>query len=85
MDLDNLIVSVYCLIDDELTAWLSGQTLRQRGPTPALSDAEVLTIEAVGEYLGFSQDKGLFAYFRRHYAHFFPALRSLHRTTFVSS
>lgn len=83
MDLDDLIVSVYCLIDDELQQWLSGETLRERGPTPTLSDAEVLTIEAVGEYLGFSQDKGLFDYFRRHYAHFFPALGRLHRTTFT--
>jgi hypothetical protein len=27
--------------------------------------------------------KGLLAYFRQHYAHFFPALRQLHRSTFV--
>ena len=25
----------------------------------------------------------MFDYFRRHYSHFFPALRSLHRTTFT--
>lgn len=83
MDLDDLIVSVYCLIDDEFKDWLSGETLRQRGPSPTLSDAEVLTIEAVGEYLGFSQDKGIFDYFQRHYAHFFPALGQVHRTSFV--
>ncbi len=83
MDLDDLIVSVYCLLDDELQEWLSGRTLRQRGPKPTLSDAEVLSIEVVGEYLGFSEDKELFDYFRRHYAHFFPALRRVHRTTFV--
>jgi hypothetical protein len=40
-------------------------------------------MEVVGEYLGLAQDSALFAYFRRHYAHFFPALRALHRTTFV--
>ncbi|WP_084709251.1 hypothetical protein [Rubrobacter aplysinae] len=83
MDLDDLIVSVYCLLDDELKAWLSGETLRERGPNPTLSDAEVLTIEAVGEYLGLSQGKELFGYFRRHYAHFFPALGQVHRTTFT--
>lgn len=40
----------------------------------------------MGEYLGLEQDSALFAYVRRHYAHFFPALRALralHRTTFV--
>ena len=83
MDLDDLIVSVYCLLDDELKAWLSGESVRQRGPSPTLADAEVLTMEAVGEYLGFSKDKELFGYFRRHYAHFFPVLRRVHRTTFA--
>lgn len=83
MDLDDLIVSVYCLIDDELKAHLSGQSLRQRGPNPTLADAEVLTIETVGEYLSISQDKRIFDYFRRHYSHFFPALGRIRRTTFV--
>ncbi len=40
-------------------------------------------MEVVGEYLGLAQDSALFAYFRRHYSHFFPALSRLHRTTFV--
>ena len=40
-------------------------------------------MEVVGEYLGLEQDSALFASFRRHDAHFFPALRTLHRTTFV--
>jgi hypothetical protein len=83
MDLDTLIVTVFCQIDDALIATLDGKPLRQRGPLPLLSDAEVLTMEAVGEYLGMDQDKAIFTYFRRHFGHFFPALRSLHRTTFV--
>ena len=41
--------------------------LRKRGPMPKLSDSEVLTIEVVGEFLGIDTDKGLHAYFRRHY------------------
>lgn len=40
-------------------------------------------MEVVGEYLGVVQDKALFQYFRRHYSHFFPGLRRVHRTTFV--
>jgi hypothetical protein len=48
-----------------------------------LSDSEVLTIEVVGEYLGLDCDTQVFAYFRRHYGHFFPALGKVHRTTFV--
>ncbi len=57
--------------------------LQQRGPRPTLSDAEVLCIEVVGEHLGLDRDAELFAYFRRHYPHFFPALGRVHRTTFT--
>jgi hypothetical protein len=83
MDLDTLIVTAFCLVDDALVAVLGGGRLRRRGPQPALADAEVLTVEIVGEYLGFDQERQMFDYFRRHYSHFFPALRSLHRTTFT--
>ena len=71
------------MIDDTMKDILGGRRLRQRGPAPALSDSEALTIEVVGEYLRLHQDKAIFDYFQRHYSHFFPAIRTLHRTTFV--
>jgi hypothetical protein len=40
-------------------------------------------MEVMGEYLGLEHDTAIFAYFRRHYRHFFPALAHIHRTTFV--
>ena len=83
MDLDDFIIAVFCVIDEAMAPVVGGHRLRQRGPQPVLADSEVLTMEVVGEYLGLEQDSALFAYFRRHYAHFFPALRTLHRTTFV--
>lgn len=79
MDTTTFLVTVFCLIDD----WLKGQTLRQRGPAPALRDSEVLTIEIMGEFMGIDTDKGLYLYFRRHYGDWFPALRRITRTTFV--
>jgi hypothetical protein len=79
VDLNTFIVAVFCLVDD----WLEGRKLRQRGPSPKLSDAEVLTIEIVGEYLGIDTDEYLYAYFRRHYEEWFPALPEVHRTTFT--
>ena len=82
MDLDSLIIAVFCLVDDALPQAVPGR-LRQRGPQPLLADAEVLTIEVVGEYLGLDREAELFAYFGRHYAHFFPALADVHRTTFT--
>jgi hypothetical protein len=79
MDLSTFVVAVFCLADD----WLKDQRrLRQRGPKPKLSDCEVLTIEIVGEFLGIDPDQGLYAYFRRNYGEWFPALNTIHRTTF---
>jgi hypothetical protein len=80
VDLSTFIVAVFCLIDDQLTNF---GRLRARGPAPILADSEVLTIEVVGEFLGLDEDTQLFGYFRRHYAHFFPNLGRVHRTTFA--
>ena len=80
MCLSTFIVAVFCLIDDRLKDL---GRLRERGPAPTLCDAEVLTIEVVGEFLGLDEDTELFAYFRRHYVHFFPNLLRVHRTTFT--
>jgi hypothetical protein len=55
MDLSIFIISVFCLVDDQL----KGRRIRQRGPAPKLSDAEVLTIEVVGEFLELDTDKGI--------------------------
>jgi hypothetical protein len=52
-------------------------------PAPILADSEVLTIECVGEFLGIDTDLDLYQYLRRHWGDWFPALRQVHRTTFV--
>ncbi len=80
MDLNTFIVAVFCLIDDRIADL---GRLRERGPAPTLCDSEVLTIEVVGEFLGLDEDTELFAYFRRHYVHFFPNLMRVDRTTFA--
>lgn len=82
MDLDTFIVATYCLIDEILEESLGGRRLRERGPHPTLDDREVLTMEVVGEFLGLDTDKGIFEFFRRHYAEWFPASGRVHRTTF---
>jgi hypothetical protein len=79
VDLNTFIVAVFCLIDDRI----EDRALRARGPLPKLSDAEVLTIEVVGEFLGLDTDEGIFRYFRHHYGEWFPTLRFVHRTTFA--
>src|SRR3712207_54478 len=79
MDLSTFIVSVFCLIDDRI----EDRHLRARGPLPKLSDAEVLTIEVVGEFLGIDTDDAIFRYSRRHYGEWFPTLGEVHRATFA--
>ncbi len=79
MDLGTFIVTVFCLIDDQL----KGRRIRRRGPAPKLSDAEILTLEIVGEFLGIDTDKDIYLFFRRHYHGWFPALGEVHRTTFA--
>jgi hypothetical protein len=83
MSLDKFIITCFCWIDDALPFVTEGKKLRQAGPQPTLSDSEVITIELVGSYLGLSQDQELVEFFGHHYSHFFPALLSLNRTTFV--
>jgi hypothetical protein len=77
-----LLLHVFCLIDDELQALGLGR-LRRRGPQPTLSDSEVITIELVGEFWKLDADQELFRHFRQHDAREFPALAHLHRTTFA--
>ena len=74
MSIDDFIISVFCLVDDELEKILRGKKLRQRGPGPGLRDSEVITIEIVGEFLGMDCDKTIWEYFKRHWAHFFPKI-----------
>lgn len=79
----DLLLVVFCLIDDQLKDLLAGRRLRAHGPRPTLDDAEVLAIEIVGELLGLGDDSALYRHFRADHAAEFPALARVHRTTFV--
>ena len=57
MDLETFIIAVFCLVDDLVRDLCRRWRLRRRGPAPALADSEVLTIEAVGEFLGLDTDR----------------------------
>jgi hypothetical protein len=81
MDRDEFIITVYCLVCQHYQVIKNTSPVRRGGFAPALSDEEVITMEICGEYFKLATDKDLFAYFRTHYAHFFPHLRE--RTLFV--
>ena len=77
-----LLLEVFCLVDDELQALNLGP-LRQRGPTPKMADSEVITIELVGAFWKLDTDRDLFRHFRRYHTAEFPALAQIDRTTFT--
>src|SRR5262245_21414475 len=77
-----LLLEVFCLVDDQLQALNLGR-LRQRGPQPKLADSEVIPIELVGACWKLDADQDLFRHFRQYYAREFPALARLDRTTFT--
>ena len=81
MNLDDFMITCFCMIDEMVSMIIKGQRLGARGPAPKLSESEAITMEVVGSYLGLSQDKALFDYFQRHYTHFSPALKDQHRAT----
>ena len=80
MSIDNFIISVFCLIDDTFNH-LNIKALRARGRKPVLLDSEVITMEIIGEFLGYDQDKHIWQYFKSHWSHFFPDIPD--RTNFV--
>uniref|UniRef100_UPI001E57978B IS982 family transposase n=1 Tax=Xenorhabdus sp. NBAII XenSa04 TaxID=1429873 RepID=UPI001E57978B len=67
---------VFCWVDDNLTQLQQGTRLRSRGYPPKLSDAEAITMEVVGAFLGFSMDKGIWTDFRDHWREWFLGLGS---------
>jgi hypothetical protein len=86
VDLEDFTIAAYCLVDEllaEVRAHPGWQRVRSRGPAPILDDAEVMTMEVVGEFLGLDQDVAIYTYFRREHPDFFPALARIHRTTFA--
>ena len=82
MLIEDFIITVYCCIADLMKNILAHiNPLRKRGFSPKLTDAEVITMEIVGEFLGIDTDKGIWEYFRNYWLHWFPGLGA--RTTFV--
>jgi hypothetical protein len=86
VDLEDFPIAVLCLVEalvGESHADPGWRRVRTRGPAPTLADSEVLTMEVVGEFLGYDQDIAIYRSFRRCHPDWFPALGRVHRTTFT--
>ncbi len=74
---EDFVITIYCLLEDELyPAFLKQHGHpRRAGFPPALSDSECLTIELVGQYLGYTSQKQLYEQMHDRWGPWFPALQ----------
>lgn len=82
MSQEDLLIHIFCMTDDQLKA-LRLPRLRLHGPRPVLADSEVIAIACFGELLGIDAERAIFRYCRERFAHLFPNLRDVNRTTFT--
>jgi hypothetical protein len=75
------IIFSHPAIITQLIEQVLSSPLRNRGFETKLSDAKVIMMENIGEFIGKDQDKSLWRYFRNHSHDWFPTLGS--RTSFV--
>ena len=82
-NLELFVIAVYCLIAEELYPSFCQRygNPRRAGFSPTLSDAECLTIEIVGQFLGYPNQKQLFERMRERFGVWFPDLKE--RASFV--
>jgi len=81
--LEEFVIAVYCLLVDELypTFCRTYGRPRRAGFPPALSDEECLTIEIVGQFLGYHTQKQLYERMHEQFGSWFPNLKD--RTAFI--
>ena len=62
MPIDEFIITVFCWVEPGFEKVTEGVKLRTRGFAPRLSDREVITMELVGEFLGYEGDEAIWKY-----------------------
>lgn len=81
MKLSDYIVNVFVMADDFCKTYFPDRSMRASGPPPKLADSEVITMELVGEYMGYDTDQRIYQYFDHHWRALFPKLPD--RSNFV--
>lgn len=68
------LIAIYLAVSDACRDIVGKGRLRRRGFAPALTDAEVITMEIFAEMQGHHSDSAIWRYFDAHWRHFFPTL-----------
>lgn len=76
MPLEDFIITTYCLVEDLCKQVIGNRKLRSRGFMPKLSEAEIITMEIVGEFLEIDTDMGIWKHFKNNWSSMFPGLGS---------
>ena len=77
MDLDTFITTLYVLVDDWFRAKALHEQLRRSGPTPKLSDSEVLAVALAGQWrkgVPWDSERSLVRYMQAHGRKWFPKM-----------
>jgi hypothetical protein len=74
MPLSDYIINVFCLIDDIYHDLFGTKGVRKAGYSTILQDSELITMLTVGEFLGLSDNKKIWLYFKSCYLSYFPHL-----------
>jgi hypothetical protein len=76
MNLEETIIHVYLRVEEKYRSITGGCRIRAHGFNPGLTDAEIITMEIVGEMQGRHDDTAIWRYFRDHWQEWFPRLGS---------
>jgi hypothetical protein len=73
IDLETFLTTLYVMADDFCQSQAEPETDR-RGPQPALSVAEVVTLSLFGQWANFASERAFYRYAERHLREAFPDL-----------
>ena len=68
MPIDEFITTVFCWVEQGFEKVTAGVKLRTPRLCSRLSDSEVITMEIMGEFLGYDGDEAIWEYFKQHWA-----------------
>ena len=74
LDLDTFLTALYTIVDDLYRERLAGTLARRPGPSPALSDSEVLTLAICAEWGAWDSERGFWRFACQRLRHLFPRL-----------
>lgn len=77
MDLDTFMTTLYVWIDDWYKAEMAEAMKRKRGPSPKMSDSEVLTVAIAGQWrcgVPWQSERGVVRYMQTHGRIWFPTM-----------